>query len=123
MQRLLYLHTVVEVVKGVNMIVRDPATRKAALELIQQRGSVYYSDKYIYSAVVSSSKVLDDFIQQTFDRGEIAIVGTELQKMELFDFELKRFKTQRHLQELKDMRKFISEHPKEIAKIVRRGEA
>jgi hypothetical protein len=104
------------------MIVKDSASRLAALGLIHQHGSVFYSDKYLYSAVVSSSNTLDGLIQQTFDRGEIAIVGVELQKMELFDYELKKFRMRRHQQELKDMRKFISEHPKEIAKIVRRNE-
>ena len=105
------------------MIVGNDVTRDEALKLLQDSGKVYYSDKFRYSAVVLSSTVLDRYIISALERGEIAIVGTELQRMEHFDYELKRFKDIQHKQEMKDAHAWFKAHPNEVAKVIRRVEA
>ena len=104
------------------MVVYGPKTKEAALQMVRQHGNVFYSDKYIYSAVVSSPEALDDLLRCAFDRGDIAIIGLEKTSMEYYTTERKKVMQQRHLQEIKDMRAFVKSHKKEIAKIVQRNE-
>ena len=102
------------------MVVTGPKSKQAALDMVKQ-GSVYYSDKYIYSTVVGSVKELDDLLQRVLDRGDIAIVSVTKGGMEFYVTERKKFMMQRHQEELRNMRKFIADHPKAIARIVERN--
>jgi len=105
------------------MIVKDEITRQEAVNLFKQNSQVFYSDKNLYSAIVKSPEMLSYYITRSFNRGEISVVGTELQKMELFDYELKIFKQHQQQQEMKDARTWFKTHPREVAKVVSRVEA
>jgi hypothetical protein len=105
------------------MIVKDELTRQEAINLCKQNSQVFYSDKNLYSAIVKSPEMLRYYITRSFNSGEISIVGAELQKMELFDYELKMFKQQQQRQEMKDAHTWFKTHPREVAKVVSRVEA
>lgn len=105
------------------MIVKDEITRQEAINLCKQNSQVFYSDKNLYSAIVKSPDMLSFYITRSFNRGEISIVGIELQKMELFDYELKQFKVDQARQFKKDAHTWFKTHPREVAKIVSRVEA
>ena len=104
------------------MIVKDSATKKEAMKLLQSSGRVFYSDKYSFSTVVVTSAKLESLIDGSFLRGEIAIVGKTQEEMEFYDFEQKVFNTQQHKQEMKDAHTWFKTHPREVAKVLKRVE-
>ena len=104
------------------MIVKDSATKKEAMKLLQSSGRVFYSDKYSFSTVVVTPAKLESLIDGSFLRGEIAIVGKTQEEMEFYDFEQKRYIVQLRKQEIKDARAWFKTHPREVAKVLKRIE-
>ena len=93
------------------MIVHDEDTLQQALTLIEQ-SPVRYSDAYSY-IVYSGPLQLEFALRRALERDDIAIVvpvGQE-QSMENHAQELVKVKVRRKRWELKNVRKWISEHP------------
>ena len=105
------------------MIVKDSTTRQEAIKLLQSSDKVFYSDKYLFSAVVYTTDKLVRHIDDAFSRGEIAIVGKAQEEMEFYDFEQKMWSVQQRKQEIKDAHVWFKTHPREVAKVLKRVEA
>ena len=93
------------------MVVHDESTLMDALTLVAQ-SPVRYSDKYVYMTY-SVPGNLERALRKTLERNSIAVVvpvGQE-RTMELFPIEFRRVQARRRQQELKDVRKWIAEHP------------
>ena len=104
------------------MIVKDSTTKQEAIKLLQSSGKVFYSDKYLFSAIVYTPEKLESHIDGAFLRGEIAIIGKTQEEMEFFDFEQKAFSAQQRKQEMKDAHMWFKTHPREVAKVLKRIE-
>ena len=105
------------------MIVKDLVTKQEAFKLLQGNKKVFYSDKFYFAAEVFVSDMLDRHITSALERGEIAIVGVTQDTMELFDYELKTFKTEQRKLETKNAREWFKAHPREVQKVLKRIEA
>ena len=105
------------------MIVKDSATKQEALRLLQSNDKVFYSDKFYFAAEVFNADLLDRHITSALERGEIAVVGVTQESMELFDYELKAFKTEQRKLEAKEAHEWFRTHPREVKKVLKRIEA
>jgi hypothetical protein len=105
------------------VIVKDSTTKKEAIKLLQSSGKIFYSDKYLFSAIVFTPNKLTSYIDGAFLRGEIAIVGKTQEEMEFYDFEQKTWSAQQRKQEMKDAHVWFKTHPREVAKVLKRVEA
>ena len=93
------------------MVIHDEDTLQQALILAEQT-PVRYSDQYSY-IVYSKPFQLEYALRRALERGDIAIVvpvGQE-RAMEEYSRELRRVKEQRRREELRGVKKWISEHP------------
>ena len=100
------------------MIVKDELTKQEALKLQQENGLVYYSDRYMFSSVVTSPKTLGIRIDSALSAGEIAIVALEQTTMEYFDWELKRYKQELYKQEQKMAHAYFKSHPEQAIRMM-----
>ena len=95
------------------MIVHNEETLEEAFQMLGASPlGVRYSDRFAY-VVVSSPYTLENLSRSALKRRDIAIVvpvGQEA-SMEVHSHALPRILAQRKRQELKDVRKWISEHP------------
>lgn len=93
------------------MIVHDEDTLQQALSLVEQ-GPVRYSDEYAY-VIVSSPGSLKKAAGTALERGDIVVVVPVGQEYRMEDHAKERPKVleRRKRRELKDVRKWISEHP------------
>jgi len=105
------------------VIVKDSTTKKEAIKLLQSSGKIFYSDKYLFSAIVFTPDKLTSHIDGAFLRGEIAIVGKTQEEMEFYDFEQKAFSAQQRKQEIRNAHEWFKTHPREVAKVLKRVEA
>ena len=104
------------------MIVRDNKTLAQALALVSN-GPIRYSDAIRY-ALVTEPKTLTGFVNETLERGDIAIVvpvGQE-QYAENHDWELKVYRKQMKEEEKRLVRKWVSEHRDRVDAVIRRHE-
>ena len=93
------------------MIVHNEDTLQQALTLVEQ-SPVRYSDQYAY-VVVSSLNSLEKLCRSALGRKDVAVVvpvGQESSMEEHVRVKL-RILDQRKRQELKDVKKWIAEHP------------
>jgi len=93
------------------VIVHDEDTLQQAMSLVEQ-GPVRYSDEHAF-VILSSPASLEKVARSTLSHGDIAIVAPVGQEstMEEHSRERPRILAQRKRQELKDVRRWISEHP------------
>ena len=111
------------------MIIHDEDTLQQALTLVEQ-SPVRYSDQFAY-VIVSSPGSLEKAARIALERNDIAIVVPVGQEstMEEHCRERPRILARRTRQELKAVRRWISEHPElkeakteqEIIKLYRKG--
>lgn len=104
------------------MIAYDSDTCEEALDLLRQNGKVWYSDHFLYSAVVTELTELAALIQRAVARDDIAVVASSLRSMESQSYEKKMFVIQRRKQEIKDIREWARLHPEKVAKVVKQDE-
>jgi len=93
------------------LIIHNEDTLQQALTLVEQ-GPIRYSDQFAF-VVVSSPGTLENLSRNALGRNDIAIVVPLGQEalMEEHARERPRVLAQRKRQELKDVRRWISEHP------------
>ena len=100
------------------MIVHDESTLQEALQLLESRGLVRYSDEYAY-IIITTPGTLELLCRRAFNRNDIAIVVPrgEEQTMEDHSRERPGVRRRRARDEKKAIRAWVREHPEQVQKI------
>ena len=93
------------------MVIHDEETLQKALALVE-RSPVRYSDRFKY-VTYSSSPNLEKALRSAIASGDVAIVVPvgEERTAEVYSYELSRVQARRRRQKMKDVKKWISDHP------------
>jgi len=104
------------------MIVYDGKTCEEAKELLRQHGRLYYSDQFMYSTVITTSKRLTELIHLATQHDDVAVVAVSADLMESQSYERKIFVIRRRKQEIKAVREWVRLYPEKVAKILQKDE-
>lgn len=92
------------------MVVHDEDTLSQALSLLEQHGSVRYSDEYAWT-LFSNRGTLERYLRQALERDSIAVVVPEGEEAENFYVERTRVLAARRRESKENMQRWFREHP------------
>lgn len=103
------------------MIVHDEETLQSALQTLESRGSLRYSDQYAY-IIVTTPETLELLCRRAFDRNDVVVVVPrgEERSMEVHTVAQKTIRKKRADEERKRVREWAREHPTEVEGYKRR---
>jgi len=110
------------------MIVRDEESIEQALQTLSVEGAVRYSDAFSY-IIITTSETLEAQCRSALARNDVAIVVPRGQESEMEDYArtLTIVRKQRAVEEKREIRGWVKEHPElfsvpaeEIPRIVKR---
>lgn len=101
------------------IIVKDDETIDEALALLEQHGTVQYSDHWEYRTLTSPS-VLSAKCHEAISRDEIALVAPRDEEMPVYDAVWPQVKREVALERTRRARAWIRAHPHEMKAMIKR---
>lgn len=101
------------------VIVKDDATIDEALALLEQHGTVHYSDHYEYRTL-SSPATLSAKCHEAIGRDEIALIAPLGEELPVYDALWPQVRAEIAAERKKRAREWIKAHPNEIKAMMKR---